>query len=229
MKLTAAAAFALSALSLLMPPATAGEPFSFESVASLDDMAVFIRSTLPLGSPRAALRHRFVEEGHGTLTPKPDDPRVEKYLYDIDLCHYYTWRWNISADFDGDDRLRQAYVNGNIVFPDGNPKRVVPQYPEGGNKMTVLKMVRPRPEAYKGESSLEFILLDRDSDFRTTDDQSLTGSGPSRADPANLGERVVYADVEPWRSIFDFDAAERVVPYRGDCTRVDKTIAASPK
>jgi hypothetical protein len=32
-----------------------------------------------------------------------------------------------------------------------------------------------------------------------------------------MGKLVTYTDVEPWRSIFDFDAADRIVPYQGNC------------
>jgi hypothetical protein len=85
-------------------------------------------------------------------------------------------------------------------------------------------MQRPRPEAYKGESSLGFLLFDRDSDPKTTDDQALIGAGPSRADPTNMGKLITYRDVDPWRSIFDFDAADRIVSYHGDCNEVDRLM-----
>jgi hypothetical protein len=147
---------------------------------------------------------------------------VEKYIYDIDLCHYYIWRWNISADYDDRGKLLQAYVNGNIVFPDDSPKKVVSKVAESGKKASIYRAQRPRPEAYKGENSLAFLLFDRDSDLTTKDDQALIGSGPSRADPANMGTMIAYTDVDPWRSIFDFDPADRIVPYAGSCEQADK-------
>jgi hypothetical protein len=185
-------------------------------------MTSFIRTRFPLGTPRSDLRHAFVEEGHATLGIKTADPHVEKYIYDIDLCHYYIWRWNISADYDDRGKLLQAYVNGNIVFPEGSPKKIISKVADPGKKASIYRTQRPRPEAYKGENSLGFILFDRDSDLATKDDQALIGSGPSRADPANMGNMIVYTDVDPWRSIFDFDPADRIVPYAGSCERADK-------
>jgi hypothetical protein len=80
---------------------------------------------------------------------------------------------------------------------------------------------RPRPEAYKGEKSLSFLLFDRDSDPRTTNDQAAAGAGPSRPDPVNMGKMITYFDVDPWRSIFDSEAAEVIVSYKGDCSAAD--------
>lgn len=212
-----AASFALFLVLCGVRVASAESTFSFESATTLDDMSSLIRSKTPLGSSRENVRKIFVEEGRATLKVKKDDSSVEKYIYDIDLCHYYIWRWNISFDYDGSGQSRQAYVNGNIVFPHGNPKKIIPKFAEVGKKASIYRMQRPRAEAYKGESSLGFLLFDRDSDPSTTDDQALIGAGPSRADPINMGKLVTYTDVEPWRSIFDFDAADRIVPYQGNC------------
>lgn len=206
--------------------ARADSTFSFESVTSLEDMSSFIRSRLTLGASRENVRHIFVEEGRATLKVKAGVPGIEKYIYDIDLCHYYIWRWNISANYDASNQLRQVYVNGNTIFPDGTPMKLVPKVAEAGKKASILKVRRPRPEAYKGESSLTFLLFDRDSNPATTDDQVIAGAGPSRADPMNMGKLVTYTDVDPWRSIFDFDAADRIVPYQGDCKNVDRVMAA---
>jgi hypothetical protein len=206
--------------------AYAAPTFAFESVPALDDMAAFIQSKFQLGASRADLRRTFVEEGHATLKTRPGDPGVEKYIYDIDLCHYYVWRWNISADYDAGGQLRQAYVNGNIVYPAGTPKKVVSTVAEEGKKAALYRMQRPRPEAYKGEKSLVFMLLDRDSDLKTTDDQMLIGAGPSRPDPMNMGKMVAYSEVDPWRSIFDLDDADRIAPYQGNCADVDKVMDA---
>jgi hypothetical protein len=207
-------------------PAAAEPSFAFASVSSLDDMSSLIRARFPLGTPGANLRRTFIEEGHASLKIKTGAPGIEKYIYDIDLCHYYVWRWNISADYDGSGRLLQAYVNGNSVFPSGNAKIIIPKIAEEGKKASIYRAQRPRPEAYKGETSLGFLLFDRDSDPTTKDDQALVGAGPSRADPANMGKMVAYTDVDPWRSIFDSDPADRIVPYEGRCEDADKLFEA---
>ncbi|WP_426194871.1 hypothetical protein [Massilia sp. DWR3-1-1] len=202
--------------------AAAAPPFAFEAVTTLDEMASLIRARLPLGSASATVRRTFVEEGHASLKTRAGAPGIEKYLYDIDLCHYYVWRWNISADYDEQGRLLQAYVNGNIVFPNGAPKVIISKVAEAGKKAAIYRAQRPRPEAYKGEKSLGFLLFDRDGDLASTDDQALMGAGPSRADPANMGTMVVYSEVDPWRSIFDADPAGRIHPYAGRCDDADR-------
>jgi hypothetical protein len=201
-----------------------GAPFQFESLNTLDDMATYVREHFRLGSSRNDLRRAFVAEGHATLKTNPNEAGVEKYLYDINLCSYYIWRWNVSSDYDSDGKLLQAYVNGNIVFLDGKPKRTIPKVAEEGKKASIFRAQRPRPEAFKGESSLGFILFDRDSDLKTTNDQAAVGAGPSRADPVNFGKLTNYTDVDPWRSIFDSDSADRIMPYKGDCTDADKRM-----
>jgi hypothetical protein len=220
----------ISALSLAVCstaiPAERAPGFAFNTVPTLDDMAVLIRERFPLGTPRSVLRRAFVEEGQATLAIKAAASNIEKYIYDIDLCHYYIWRWNISADYDDGGKLLQAYVNGNIVFPDGSPKKIVPKDAARGKKASISRARRPRPEAYKGETSLGFILFDRDSDPATEDDRALIGSGPSRTDPSNMGKMMVYTDIDPWRSIFDTDPADRIVPYAGSCERADQLYEA---
>lgn len=196
--------------------------FRFESVATLDEMGAVVRDRFPLGTPRDDLRRVFVTQGRATLKIHPQQSGVEKYLYDLNLCDYYVWRWNISADYDAYDRLKQAYVNGNPVFTDGTPKRIVPKVAEKGKKTSITRGKRPRPEAHKGETSLGFVLFDRDSDFDTLTDQAVIGAGPTRADPVDMGRLITYSDVDPWRSIFDRDDAERIVRYNGDCAEVDK-------
>lgn len=201
--------------------AVGAESFEFESITSLDEMSSLIRSKFSLGTSRTDIRRTFVDEGKATLKIKTGSSSIEKYIYDIDLCHYYVWRWNISMDYDSNNKLRQAYVNGNTIFPDGIPKKVISKIAEDGKQASIYQVQRPRPEAYKGEQSLGFLLFDRDSDPDTTDDQAIIGAGPSRAEPMNMGKLVTYTDVNPWRSIFDFDATDRIVPYRGDCKEVD--------
>jgi hypothetical protein len=94
---------------------------------------------------------------------------------------------------------------------------------------SIFKMRRPRPEATKGENELVFLLLDADSNLKTIDDQVLSGTGPSRSDQANLGPAHGYVNVEPWRSIFDFDDAGRVAPYSGDCAGADRANSQTPR
>lgn len=217
------ALFLAAALFVSFTPAMAqtNNTFRYESIKTLDDMGSFIKQGFPLGTSRETMRRIFVTEGRGALKENPTEANVEKYLYDINLCSYYIWRWNISADFDATGKLIQAYVNGNTVFSEGKPKKVISKEAEAGKKASILRMQRPRPEASKGETSLGFILFDRDSDLKTTGDQVLIGGGPTRADPVNMGTLRMYSEVDPWRSIFDNDTADRIVPYDGDCADAD--------
>jgi hypothetical protein len=210
--------------------AQAPQSFRFESFETLENMQKFIERGFPLGSSRDSMRRTFVNDGKATLKLHPTQDGVEKYIYDINLCDYYIWRWNISADFDDNGRLSQAYLNGNPVLRDGRPKRDFRLKATPGKKETIYKVQRPRPEATKGEKSLGFLLYDLDSDPKTIDDQSLMGAGPSRANPINMGRMVAY-EVEPWRSIFDLDSADRNVPYAGDCaqTRLMTRPSAEPR
>lgn len=198
--------------------------FTFEAVQSLDEMAALIRARYPLDTPRGTVRTQLVEQGHATLKESGTEPGTEKYLYDINLCGYYVWRWNISADYDTEGRLRQAYVNGNLVFADGTPKRASPKQRIAQGRSSISRLMRQRPEASKGESVLSAMVLDLDGNAATTGDQYLMGAGPSNPDPLNMGKMLVYMEVDPWRSIFDADAAERIVGYQGDCSAVDARI-----
>ena len=207
----------LSALSLT--PAVADGPFRFDAIESLPDMQALIRRDFPVGSPRDKVRVAFLDQGGATLKPHPTRAGVEKYLYDINLCSYYVWRWNISADYGPLGALRQMYVNGEPALPDGSPPPS-PRKPLPNQKASIVKISRPRPEAYKGERNLVAVIIDHDSDLKTIDDQELVGAGPTRADPSNLGRLHVY-HVDPWRSIFDADDTGGVVPYSGDCAAAD--------
>jgi hypothetical protein len=219
------ACVAIFCLGVSLPPkAETSRPFRFKSFETYEDMHKFIEQTFPVGSPRESLRRTFVTEGKATLKLHPTQQAVEKYIYDINLCSYYIWRWNVSADFDTKGSLVQAYLNGNPVLKDGRPKRDFKLKATPGKKQTIYKMQRPRPEATKGEKSLGFLLYDLDSDPKTIDDQELIGAGPSRANPINMGRMIAY-NVEPWRSIFDFDPADPIVPYAGDCAEVDAFYA----
>jgi hypothetical protein len=197
--------------------------FTFESLKSLDEMSDFIRTNFPLYTDRTSVRRTFVNEGRATLKIHPTQEGVEKYIYDINLCKYYIWRWNISVDFDAQGRLLQAYVNAVPVFAGGKPPRDPLKGLAPNQKAAIYRMQRPRPEANKGESSLGFILLDGGANPKTTDDQVFMGGAPTRADPLNMGTlKVVKGD--PWRSIFDFDAANFIASYSGDCDAVDKKM-----
>jgi hypothetical protein len=194
--------------------------FQFESIASIDDMRKAIETDFPLGSPRSSIRKHFVAEGSATQITHPTQAGVEKYIYDINLCSYYIWRWNISADYDTNGHLQQAYVNGEPVFASGNQKKDSQALAKSG-KASILKVIRPRPEATKGEKELVYFLLDADGDPKTIDDQVLNGAGPTRADPLNMGTMHIYTNVEPWRSIFDLDNSTRIVAFQGDCRKAD--------
>jgi hypothetical protein len=216
-------AILLLCAALLLAPltGTAAEPgtdsaqrFRFESVIALDDMKQFIEAHLPLGSTRATLRKTFVGDGSATLRTHPTQAGTEKYIYDINLCDRYIWRWNISADYDARERLLQAYVNGEPVFASGPQKKDADALARSG-KARIFKSRRLRPQATLGEKELVFLLLDADGDPRTLDDQVLTGAGPSRADAAAMGMLHNYVNVEPWRSIFDVDEADHIFPYSG--------------
>ncbi len=205
--------------------AQAAEPlFQFASVKSLDDMSAYIRKKIALGSTREQLRNIFITQGSATGVAHPQRVGTEKYIYDINLCDYYIWRWNISADFDAQNKLVQAYVNGDIVFTAGSARKSTPQEPAAGQSASVTTHQRLRPEAYKGEKSVAYLLFDRDNNSATTDDQSVTGVGPSRADPLNMGDINYYAAVELWRSIFDADEASHISEYQGDCVAINKIL-----
>lgn len=205
----------------------AAAPFRFEEIDSLNTMTAFIKLNFSLESTREELRKAFVDEGHATLKIHPAHPETEKYIYDINLCHYYIWRWNISADYDEKGVLKQAWLNGNPVFSDGTPLKILPKEGAEAEKASIYTIKRRRPEADKGETAMEFMLFDADSNDRTIDDQALLGVGPSRADPADMGPMVAYKEVAPWRSIFDADEANSIVPYHGDCAAADKAHAAA--
>lgn len=205
------------------PPAR--ESFRFERFDSLEQMQAALRSAFRVGSPRAVLRRQFVEEGGATLVAHPSQAGTEKYIYDIDLCGYYVWRWNVSADFGREGELRQIYLNGEPVLADGEsepPFDATAARQRPGTR--IYQMSRPRPEAARGEASLAFILIDGDGDLATSVDQRLFGGGPTRPHPADMGRLRGY-NVAWWRSIFDSDAAGRITPYSGDCAAAERALA----
>jgi hypothetical protein len=193
-----------------------GEVFRFESIDSLDQMQRLLETRFPRQTSRNEVRKAFVTQGGAKLIGHPNHAGVEKYIYDINLCNYYIWRWNISVDYDASARVQQLYMNGEPIFADGKQKkdgRVL----GNGARAAIYKITRPRPEAFLGEKELQYTLIDGDGDLKTTDDQVLTGGGPSRSSIAILGRVHMYSNVEPWRSIFDSDSADKIAEYSGNC------------
>lgn len=210
--------FALALIVGVWPAAAQDPAFRFQSVDSVEEMQGLVRDRFPPGTPREQLRSAFVASGGASLFTHPAKRDVEKYVYDIDLCGYYVWRWNISADFDGQGRARQLYVNGEPVFAD-RPSDQFDPAARPGKKQSILRMSRARPQAVKGESSLAYLLYDLDSDLRTITDQQLLGGGPSRPHLPDMGQMRMYK-VDPWRSIFDADEVQTIAPYSGDCRKI---------
>lgn len=193
-------------------------PFRFEAQTSLDEMSALARRDFSTRSTRDEVRAVFVGEGGATLVEHPRRKGVEKYIYDINLCGYYVWRWNMSADYDGGGKLKQLYVNGAPQLGGA----ALPGLPRKG---PFYRLERPRPQAFKGEAVLMAVVTDPDGDVSTQDDgMILTGVGPTRADPLDMG-RALNMPGEVWRSIFDSDEAKVVMPYSGDCGAVDAEMA----
>jgi hypothetical protein len=203
-------------------------PFRFESVASLDAMRDFLRTQFPPGATKAMLHRTFVDEGGGSLRQHPRYANTEKVLYDINLCRLYVWRWNISADYDDQGRLLQVYMNGDPLHASGPQKKDSKTLIQG-DKGKLLRVGRPRPEASEGEKILVYLMLDGDGNTATLDDQLANGAGPSRPNPGDFGKLIVYTNVDPWRSIFDADPADRIVDYPGTCPPPLSAPAPAPR
>ena len=195
---------------MLCSAACAADPFRFEAVDSLQDMQALAKRDFPVGTPRDQVRAAFVEQGGATLKARPKHAETEKYLYDIDLCGYYVWRWNLSADYDGKGGLKQLYVNATPVLANA-PEPPLP------TKGPFYMLSRPRPQASKGESVLKAIVNDQQ--------MLLTAVGPTRPNPLDMGRAVNYHG-ELWRSIFDADDADKIAPFAGDCAKVDAEMHA---
>lgn len=197
-------------------------PFEFMDIKTLDEMEAFLKSKFPPGTDRSALRKTFVEEGKATLFAHPRYPGVEKYIYDVNLCYYYIFRWNISADYDKEQKLERIYLNGREIYGAQDPIIATALTDKVNTyvKQRILKVKRPRPEAYKGETSIAGLIYDRDGDLGTGDDQKAITVGPTRADPMDMGKMTAYTDVLPWRSILDQDNA-LVVGKTKNCLEAD--------
>jgi hypothetical protein len=200
-------------------PARAAESFRFEAEVGYDEMKTLVTRQFSTATTRAQVRALFVEQGGATLIIHPRKPNVEKYIYDINLCNYYVWRWNISADYGLGGKLEQIYINGAPQLG-GAPQ---PELPKKG---PFFELTRPRPEAYKGEKYLKAIVSGQNGDTKTYQDMViLTGIVPMRADPLDMG-KAVNERGEVWRSSFDLDDARFIAPYPGDCAAVDAKLAS---
>jgi hypothetical protein len=204
------------AIFLVLAAPVAAAPFSFSGYISLGDMQAFARKQAPLGSARDAVRQIFVSEGGAKRYAHPDQKGVEKYVYDVNLCRIYVWRWNLSANYNAAGKLTQLYVNGEPVHRRGDPLIDPMSRAKSGVKQAILKGTLPRPQASRGERSLAFLMLDLDTGSSSTSDEFITGAGPTRADPANLGMMHAYGNVEYWRSIFAKEGP-KVIEYSGKC------------
>ncbi len=214
-------AFILAVLLLTQTPALAADSrFSFDDIKTVPAMQAFIEDNLPLGTPKEKVQRAFVLQGHATLRNHPSEKYVEKYLYDINLCEYYIFRWNISADYDDKGSLVQMYINGIAVFPEGKQQSPLPP-PKAGNKARVVKTTRDWPQAKKGALKLSYLLFDADGDTKTTNDQRISGLGATNVDPADFGPGIRFHDVELWRSIYDEDISNDIATYAGSCKQAD--------
>lgn len=213
MRFSALLATLIALLSITPAPAA---DFSFHSVVSLDEMHASLQNAFPLGASRSDLA-ATLETAGARHYAHPDLEGVDKWVYDINLCRLYVWRWNISANFDPAGSLTQLFVNGEPLHAAGDEPRDAKAIAAGnGKKQAIYKGSLPRPEADRGESVLAFIMLDVDTGARKASDEFVMGAGPTRADPANLGRMHAY-NTELWRSIFDGDRARSVTDYSGTC------------
>lgn len=221
---------ALAALGfLVLAPGAANAAFKFEQFASLDDVRGYITAHLPLGSARENVRHIFVEEGGARVQSYPGNPTIEKYTYNINLCRTYVWRWNISANYNADGSLTQAFVNGEPVHAAGDPRRSSQAVQKPAGRGKIEKGWKHRPEADRGENALAYIRLNLEASSNDVGNKFIIGGGPTRADPANMGALHAYSDVEQWRSIFDDERGEPVHDYSGNCPPNSRTGPLYPE
>lgn len=206
-------------LLLSAAPAAAADRFSYERIKSVPEMEQYIQDNLPLGTQRKEVERVFVLQGRATLKHHPEFTNVEKYLYDINLCDYYIFRWNISADYDEAGALTQMYINGNPVFAEGTKPPLPLSKP--GAKAKITRETRDWPQASKGGKSLQYMMFDADGKDDTKSDRFIIGFGATNVDPANFGEGVRFNQVELWRSIYDDDVSNDIAAYSGSCAEAD--------
>ena len=200
-------------LGLLAP--VVAQDFAFAQVTSLSQMEKFLRDNFPLGSGRAKLRS-VMEAAGARRYAHPEQQGVEKYVYDINLCDIYVWRWNISTSSAADGGLTQLFVNGDAIYSRGQQPPTVESTARNGATQQILEGHRPRPQASKGENNLAFLMFDVDSGTARVSDEFVTGAGPSNANPHDLGLMHAYL-AERWRTIFDDEPAGSVAQYSGSC------------
>lgn len=188
----------------------------FLAIKSLSEMKSALKREFPVGTPAGKVRSILVSEGGAKRFAHPEFPRVEKYLFDINLCRVYIWRWNVSADYDEKDHLVGLYLNGEVVVGDRAGTKGVRPISNPNAAQAIIAGKRARPQADRGERSLAYIALDRDTSSRQINDLVVVGTGPSRADPRNLGTAHTYSEVALWRSIFDGDTSP-IAAYPGKC------------
>lgn len=200
-------------------PAAAQVRFSFDDIQNVPQMEQYIRDRVGLGTPKEEVERIFVLQGRATPRKHPRIPGLVKYLYDINLCQYYVFRWNISVDYDSKDKVVQVHLNGTPVFPEGLMRPAPAVAP--GTKAKIIRATRDWPQAKKGAKQLNYMLFDADGNTDTVDDQTITGLGASRVDPANFGEGIRYSDIPLWRSIYDDDLSNDIGEYKGSCKEAD--------
>jgi hypothetical protein len=184
------------------------------------DMEVFLVSRFPVGSPQQTIEAALVKEMGATAFSHPHFPRIRKYVYDINLCQMYIYRWNISADYDAQGRLVQMYLNGRPVHQGAPDFKIADTYK---NEHAMIQHQRKeRPEASMGEYVLHYVALDRDGDVNTLYDQRIMGAVATRANPYDMGKLRSY-EVDGWRSIFDSSTVP-INNFNGDCAAIHEKI-----
>ena len=213
--IASAAALFSSQLALAAP----SEPFQFEEHPDVSDMQSYVQQNFPLGSSRSDVRRAFVDQGRATLIPRPGVPSTEKYIYEIDFCHYHVWRWNISADYDSFGKVKQIYIEGDPALSNGiTPPPKVHRDP--GPTASVSKLVRDKPQAYKGDDKIYAVVIDWNTTDPANTDKDVFVGGPTRAEFPNMGTVHVYHG-DLWRSIVDPDEVKYVVESKQDCSKFD--------
>ena len=200
-------------------PARAAEPFTFEAHPDIADIQAYIQNNLPVGTSRSVVRSIFVDQGGATVIFRPGIKSSEKYLYDIDMCHYYLFHWNISMDYDSKDNLRQAYIQGEPVFLD-QPNDGDSHHTDPAIKVNILELVRARPQAYKGDNYIYAQVIDWNPADAGDYDKDVFVGGPTRASFPDAGHVHVYRS-KLWRLIVDESSAAKTVEYQADCKSID--------
>ena len=109
------------ALALLISSgsARAAEPFDFQNYKDPLELAAYLRQTLPVGTSKESAERTLVTEGQATAYPMPFDPQTIVYLYDVNLCDKYVWRWNVNAKYDATGILEDLYLYDQNIHDPG--------------------------------------------------------------------------------------------------------------